>query len=143
MAKTAASRKHARGAARLAAKRSKAEAEQEATEATEDDEPATKTSRGAGAKPAKKAGAAGRGKSAKSAKGKGDDVNLWSDKVTKESDALDLEKDVFNKENPVEVARSLKESAEQSERRKSSPYRSAMSMLVFYISTPRPLHPVA
>ncbi|MNF08635.1 hypothetical protein D3C80_2090980 [compost metagenome] len=58
----------------------------------------------------------------------------WSQKVTKESDALDLEKDVFTKNDVSEIARSLKASAEQSDRRKTNPFRSAMSMLVFYIN---------
>jgi hypothetical protein len=58
----------------------------------------------------------------------------WSQEVTEHSDALDLEKDVFTKRNPKEIARSLKRSAEHSHRRKSSPYRSAMSMLTFYIN---------
>jgi len=58
----------------------------------------------------------------------------WSQRVTEESNALDLEKDVFNKSNPRSIALSLKRSAEQSRRRKSDPYRSAMSMLTFYIN---------
>jgi hypothetical protein len=58
----------------------------------------------------------------------------WSGKVTRKSDALDLEKSVFKKKNPKAIARSLKRSAEHSRRRKSSPYRSAMSMLTFYIN---------
>jgi len=57
----------------------------------------------------------------------------WSARVTKESDALDLESKVF-KGTPTEIAKSLKRSAEHSRRRKSSPYRSAMSMLTFYIN---------
>jgi hypothetical protein len=57
----------------------------------------------------------------------------WSAEVTEHSDALDLEKDVF-KGSPKQIARSLKQSAERSRRRKSSPYRSAMSMLTFYIN---------
>jgi hypothetical protein len=57
----------------------------------------------------------------------------WSAEVTKHSDALDLEKDVF-KGSPRQIARSLKRSAERRRRRKSSPYRSAMSMLTFYIN---------
>ena len=52
----------------------------------------------------------------------------------KESNALDLESGVFKKGSPVEIARSLKRSAEQSNRRKAPPYRSAMSMLTFYIN---------
>ncbi|AZT84877.1 DUF3175 domain-containing protein [Marinobacter sp. NP-4(2019)] len=58
----------------------------------------------------------------------------WSQKVTDSSDALDLERGVFALEDPREIARSLKKSAEQSKRRKSDPYRSAMSMLTFYIN---------
>jgi hypothetical protein len=58
----------------------------------------------------------------------------WSSKVTRESNALDLERDVFTQDDPKAIARSLKRSAEESERRKSSPYRSAMSMLTFYIN---------
>lgn len=58
----------------------------------------------------------------------------WSGEVTKHSDALDLKKDVFESRDPREIARSLKHSAEASDRRKSSPYRSAMSMLTFYIN---------
>ena len=58
----------------------------------------------------------------------------WSQRVTEESNALDLEKDVFNKSDPRGIALSLKRSAEQSHRRKSDPYRSAMSMLTFYIN---------
>jgi Protein of unknown function (DUF3175) len=58
----------------------------------------------------------------------------WSAEVTAHSDALDLEPSVFTKENPAEIAKSLKHSAESSDRRKSSPYRSAMSMLTLYIN---------
>src|SRR3954471_21894919 len=56
----------------------------------------------------------------------------WSAKVTKESDALDLEKDVFKSKNPEKIAESLKHSAEESHKRKASPFQSAMSMLNFY-----------
>jgi uncharacterized protein DUF3175 len=59
---------------------------------------------------------------------------LWSQRVTEESDALDLEPNVFTKANPRDIALSLKRSADQSHRRKSDPYRSAMSMLTFYIN---------
>lgn len=58
----------------------------------------------------------------------------WSQKVTEHSDALDLERDVFTLDDPKEIAASLKRSAERSRRRKSEPYRSAMSMLTFYIN---------
>lgn len=61
-------------------------------------------------------------------------VRKWSGHVTATSDALDLKKNVFNLDSPKAIARSLKRSAEQSHRRKSDPYRSAMSMLVFYIN---------
>ncbi|HEU0160443.1 MAG TPA: DUF3175 domain-containing protein [Hyphomicrobiaceae bacterium] len=58
----------------------------------------------------------------------------WSAAVTRNSDALDLERQVFAKATPEAIARSLKRSAERSRRRKASPYRSAMSMLTFYIN---------
>lgn len=58
----------------------------------------------------------------------------WSANVTKHSDALDLEKNIFRKRSPKDIAQSLKRSAEHSTRRKSEPYRSAMSMLTFYIN---------
>ena len=54
--------------------------------------------------------------------------------MTEKSDALDLESSVFTKDSPRSIAESLKQSAEQSKRRKSDPYRSAMSMLTFYIN---------
>jgi hypothetical protein len=58
----------------------------------------------------------------------------WPQRVTRESDALTLEKGVFTKPTPRAVARSLKRSADRSRRRKSNSYRSAMSMLTFYIN---------
>lgn len=58
----------------------------------------------------------------------------WSDKVTRESNALDLEKGVFTWKDPKKIALSLKKSADTSLRRKSPSFRSAMSMLVFYIN---------
>ena len=58
----------------------------------------------------------------------------WSAEVTEHSDALDLEPEVFRSHDPHEIALSLKRSAEQSHRRKASPFRSAMSMLTFYIN---------
>ncbi len=58
----------------------------------------------------------------------------WSARVTRESDALDLEEGVFTWRDPRRIALSLKRSAEASRRRKSTPFRSAMSMLVFYIN---------
>ncbi len=58
----------------------------------------------------------------------------WSAGVTAHSDALDLKDGVFRLDSPAAIARSLRRSAEASHRRKSDPYRSAMSMLVFYIN---------
>ena len=58
----------------------------------------------------------------------------WSQKVTENSDALDLKEGIFNQRSAKKIADSLKESAEKSNRRKSSPLRSAMSMLTFYIN---------
>lgn len=58
----------------------------------------------------------------------------WSDKVTRESDALDLEQGVFTWNNPKRIALSLKKSALESTRRKAKPFQSAMSMLNFYIN---------
>lgn len=59
----------------------------------------------------------------------------WSQNVTEHSDALDLEEGVFTWSDPAEIARSLYESAQASTRSKAkSPYRSAMSMLVFYMN---------
>ena len=58
----------------------------------------------------------------------------WSQRVTENSNALELDPEVFKWKDPRAIARSLKRSAEQSQRRKSDPYRSAMSMLTFYIN---------
>lgn len=58
----------------------------------------------------------------------------WSRDVTEHSNALDLEPGVFTLKDPKEIAASLKRSAEASKRRKADPFRSAMSMLVFYIN---------
>lgn len=63
-----------------------------------------------------------------------EDEHKWSGHVTETSDALDLEKDVFKEGSAKEVAQSLARSARASHRRKSGPYRSAMSMLTFYIN---------
>jgi Protein of unknown function (DUF3175) len=58
----------------------------------------------------------------------------WSQRVTESSSALDLEQGVFTLDDPRDIARSLSRSAEHSHRRKSDPFRSAMSMLTFYIN---------
>jgi Protein of unknown function (DUF3175) len=60
--------------------------------------------------------------------------HYWSGKVGETSNALDLEDSVFKLRDPKRIAASLKKSAMRSRRRKSSPYRSAMSMLTFYIN---------
>jgi hypothetical protein len=58
----------------------------------------------------------------------------WSQRVTRESDALDLRPGVFTLTDPRKIAASLKRSAEKSSRRKAGAYRSALSMLTFYIN---------
>jgi hypothetical protein len=58
----------------------------------------------------------------------------WSAKVTEHSDALDLQPQVFEQDDPKQIADSLKRSAEHSRRRKASPFQSAMSMLTFYLN---------
>lgn len=68
------------------------------------------------------------GKSGSASNGK------WSARVTRESKALSLEKGVFTWKDPKTIAQSLKYSAEASTRRKAEPFRSAISMLVFYIN---------
>lgn len=62
------------------------------------------------------------------------EMKRWSARVTKQSNALDLDRSVFTWNDPHKIALSLKRSAERSHRRKSEPYRSAMSMLTFYIN---------
>uniref|UniRef100_Q07HW4 DUF3175 domain-containing protein n=1 Tax=Rhodopseudomonas palustris (strain BisA53) TaxID=316055 RepID=Q07HW4_RHOP5 len=58
----------------------------------------------------------------------------WSQRVTDSSDALDLKQGVFKLSDPKKIAASLKRSAERSDRRKTGAYRSALSMLTFYIN---------
>ncbi len=58
----------------------------------------------------------------------------WSARVTRTSDALTLDRGVFTQRDPKRIARSLKRSAERSRRRKADPYRSALSMLTFYLN---------
>ena len=58
----------------------------------------------------------------------------WSKHVNETSNSLDLENSVFKKDNPAEIAVSLKASANKSHRRKGTPFQSAMSMLNFYIN---------
>ncbi|MGA9795701.1 MAG: DUF3175 domain-containing protein [Rhizomicrobium sp.] len=70
----------------------------------------------------------------KSAPRKGKKSKRWSGRVTRQSNALDLRQGVFTLKNPKKIAASLKRSAERSHRRKADPYRSALSMLTFYIN---------
>ncbi len=58
----------------------------------------------------------------------------WSQDISRNSNALTLDRGVFALKDPVAIARSLKESAEHSQRRRTTPFRSAMSMLTFYIN---------
>ena len=58
----------------------------------------------------------------------------WSADVTNNSDSLDLEEGVFTWNDPKKIAASLKKSAMNSNRRKSTPKQSAMNMLTFYIN---------
>jgi uncharacterized protein DUF3175 len=74
----------------------------------------------------RRAGGASRGKRSAPRK--------WSRRVTERSDALDLKQGVFKLKSSKAIATSLKRSAERSHRRKSDPYRSAMSMLTFYLN---------
>jgi hypothetical protein len=62
----------------------------------------------------------------------------WSKKVTEHSDAMDLKEGVFTQKDPKRIAASLQHSAEASDRRKTTPFRSAMSMLNFYINRAGP-----
>lgn len=72
-----------------------------------------------------------KGRSVKASTTKG---RYWSGEVTRGSNALDLERNVFKSKDPKRIATSLKRSAQASKRRKAEPYRSAMSMLNFYIN---------
>ncbi len=91
-----------------------------------------------------KAGAKGRRKNATRARrssqarqtssGRRPKTRKWSQRVTEQSDALDLEGGVFTLRSPGRIAASLKRSAERSTRRKADSYRSALSMLTFYIN---------
>ena len=66
--------------------------------------------------------------------GRTSSARKWSGRVTRESNALDLDKGVFKLDSPKRIAASLKRSAERSRRRKADAYRSALSMLTFYIN---------
>jgi hypothetical protein len=74
------------------------------------------------------------GKTGRKAPAKRPSSRRWSQRVTQESDALDLKRGVFTLRDPKRIAASLKRSAERSSRRKTGAYRSALSMLTFYIN---------
>jgi hypothetical protein len=71
---------------------------------------------------------------AKTAKKPRSAAKRWSAHVTKHSNAIDLKHGVFTWKDPRRIAASLKDSAEHSRRRKADPYRSALSMLTFYVN---------
>ena len=73
-------------------------------------------------------------KAARKSAGKKSSSRRWSQRVTEKSDALDLKRGVFKQRDPKRIASSLKRSAEHSSRRKAGAYRSALSMLTFYIN---------
>jgi hypothetical protein len=85
-------------------------------------------------KAAKKSTARKRGPTRKGSSPKQASPKRWSQRVTRESDALDLEHGVFTLRDPRQIAASLKRSAEGSSRRKAGAYRSALSMLTFYVN---------
>jgi len=85
------------------------------------------------AQPAKSSSAIRR-KSVRKTTAKRPSSKRWSQRVTRESDALDLKRGVFTLRDPKRIAASLKRSAEHSSRRKTGAYRSALSMLTFYIN---------
>src|ERR1700694_3952329 len=89
----------------------------------------TRTRKNTGKSTARKASSSRRKSSPKKALSK-----RWSQRVTRESDALDLKHGVFTLRDPKRIAASLKRSAEHSSRRKAGAYRSALSMLTFYIN---------
>jgi hypothetical protein len=90
----------------------------------------TASSKTAGKTASRKAGPAPRKPAAKQKSS----PKRWSQKVTQESNALDLKRGVFTLRDPKRIAASLKRSAERSSRRKTGAYRSALSMLTFYVN---------
>ena len=86
------------------------------------------------AKNARRSTRAGSGRTRRARGGGTRTKRRWSAKVTQQSDALTLRSGVFTLKDPKKIAASLKRSAERSRRRKADPYRSALSMLTFYIN---------
>lgn len=58
----------------------------------------------------------------------------WSHQVTENSSALELEEGVFTLASARKIAGSLKRSADRAKPDVDAAYRSAMSMLTFYIN---------
>ena len=94
---------------------------------------ATRSRKTASSKPKTASRKAGSAQGKSSAKRKAS-PKRWSQQVTQESDALDLKRGVFTLRDPKRIAASLKRSAERSSRRKTGAYRSALSMLTFYVN---------
>ena len=80
------------------------------------------------------AGTAGRAAASKRKQAASRSGRRWSQRVTRQSDALALDKGVFTLRDPKRIAASLKRSAMRSRRRKADPFRSALSMLTFYVN---------
>ena len=95
---------------------------------------ARKATRKAGSRRRKSRLRTARSRTSSARAGRATSRRRWSRHVTETSDALTLEQRVFTLKDPKRIAASLKRSAERSRRRKSSPYRSALSMLTFYIN---------
>jgi len=95
---------------------------------------ATKKTRKSAKRGTAKKGHARRKSARKSARTSARGGRRWSKHVNETSDALDLQGGVFKLRDPKQIAASLKRSAERSKRRKANPYRSALSMLTFYIN---------
>jgi hypothetical protein len=95
---------------------------------------AARAKRGKAKRAAAKRGSAPRGRATKQRAAAQPRQKYWSGEVTRHSDALDLKSRVFTWRDPKRIARSLKQSAERSKRRKAGPFQSAMSMLNFYLN---------
>src|SRR6185437_10426806 len=85
-------------------------------------------------RPASRRSAGAAKKATSKTAGKRPSSRRWSQRVTQQSDALDLKRGIFTQRDPKRIAASLKRSAERSSRRKTGAYHSALSMLTFYIN---------
>lgn len=64
-------------------------------------------------------------------------TSLTEDTSEKNSDsgsALELDPKIFSYQDPRRIAETIKHAAEKSQRRRAEPFRSAMSVLTFYIN---------